>query len=123
MSKYYEELSVNDSDKGLNDYQNRSRETWLFNHNHDELRAVLGLSGEAGEVSEKYKKKLRGDVKYSVKETFKNEMCGELGDVLYYLARLCDYNNLSMSQVANFNINKLLKRKQNGTLKGSGDNR
>ena len=108
------------------EYQEKSRKTWLFEHNNDELRAVLGLVGESGEVAEKYKKKLRCDEKYLGPEgdfVFRMEMMQEVGDVLYYLARLCDYSGFSLMDVAIENINKLQSRKKRGKLKGSGDSR
>ena len=108
------------------DYQNKSRETWLFNHQNDKIRAVLGLVGESGEVAEKFKKLLRGDEKYQGQEgrfCFNHEIKKELGDVTYYIARICDYCGLSFNDVVTHNIEKLMKRKAEGKLKGSGDTR
>lgn len=110
----------------FNEYQKKSRETWITGHNHDKVRAVLGLVGESGEVAEKFKKKLRGDDKYSGQEgrfVFDNEMLNELGDIMYYVARMCDYSGFSLEDVAVHNIDKLFKRKAEGKIKGSGDNR
>jgi len=102
----------------LSEYQNKSRRTWITNHNHDEIRAVLGLVGESGEIAEKFKKHLRGDY-----VLVKEDIAKELGDVLYYLARIADNFKLSLNEVGNLNIKKLLDRQKRGVIKGTGDNR
>ena len=102
----------------FNDYQKLSVNTWLFNHNNDEIRAVLGLVGEAGEVAEKYKKFLRGDCNLN-----KEDIKKELGDILYYIARLCDYQKIDFNEVPESNLKKLQDRKNRKVLKGNGDNR
>ena len=99
------------------DYQIESRKTWINNRNSD-IRAVLGLVGEAGEVAEKYKKFLRGD-----SELNKDDIKLELGDVLYYIARICDDNNIKLLDVAISNIDKLKDRQKRNVLKGNGDSR
>ncbi len=78
---------------------------------------ALGLGGEAGEVLEKVKKKLR-DNKFD-----KAEVAKELGDVLWYLARLADSIGYPLSVIADINFDKLSSRKDRGVLQGSGDNR
>jgi NTP pyrophosphatase (non-canonical NTP hydrolase) len=47
----------------------------------------------------------------------------ELGDCLWYVARLSSELGFSMAEVAEGNIEKLRSRKARGTLQGSGDNR
>lgn len=78
---------------------------------------ALGLMGEAGEVAEKIKKKIR-DGKFDSKETAK-----ECGDVLWYLCRLCRALDTSLDDVAYGNYTKLLDRKMRNVIQGSGDNR
>lgn len=77
----------------------------------------LGLVSEAGEVAGKVKKLIR-DGKLDV-----GNLAYELGDCFWYLVRLCDAIGYSPEDITTININKLLKRKDNGTLSGSGDNR
>jgi len=77
----------------------------------------LGLVSEAGEVAGKVKKLIR-DGKLDV-----GNLAYELGDCFWYLVRLCDAIGYSTEDVTTININKLLKRKENGTIQGSGDHR
>ena len=50
-------------------------------------------------------------------------MASEIGDVLWYCARLASELDLSLSQIAEDNMKKLLDRKERGVIGGSGDNR
>ncbi len=70
---------------------------------------ALGLSGEAGEVANLVKKGVfhqHGLNKEKIKE--------ELGDVLWYISALCTALDLSLEEVMEKNINKLLKRYPDG---------
>lgn len=80
---------------------------------------TLGLVGETGEVAEKVKKAHRTPPLPVVPE----EMAKELGDVLWYLARLASLYGYSLSQVAAMNVAKLEDRRQRGKLQGNGDKR
>ena len=77
----------------------------------------LGLTSEAGEVAGKVKKLLR-DGKLDI-----GNLAYELGDCFWYLARLCDAIGYEPEDILTINHNKLLKRKDSGTLQGSGDHR
>lgn len=78
---------------------------------------ALGLTGEAGEYSEKVKKYIR-DGYFDPVSAIK-----ELGDVLWYLAAAAYENGMTLEQVAQINLDKLAKRKAENKLNGSGDNR
>lgn len=82
--------------------------------------AGLGAAGEAGEVAEKIKKKLRGDRDIHFTEGLKKE----LGDVLFYVTKLAHLHGFSLADVAQGNVDKLVeRRRRTGTLRGSGDDR
>lgn len=83
---------------------------------------VLGLVGEAGEIAEKTKKIYR-DKKGMVDEAYVADLKKELGDVLWYVATLADYFDLSLEDIGQVNIDKLASRQKRGKLGGSGDNR
>lgn len=106
----------------LNEYQERVEDTWIKN-NYDLERIVLGICGESGEIAEKFKKYFRGDKEGWIHSEAKEEISKEIGDVLYYLAKLCNQLEISLEETLQKNINKLAKRKQERKLKGSGDNR
>ena len=78
---------------------------------------ALGLTSEAGEVAGKVKKLIRDEV------INLGDLAYELGDCFWYLVRLCDAIGYSPENIMEININKLLSRKTNGTIKGSGDSR
>jgi len=78
---------------------------------------ALGLSSESGEVAGKISKLIR-DGKLDI-----GNLAYELGDVFWYLVRLCDAIGYSPADIMLININKLLRRKENETLQGSGDHR
>jgi len=81
---------------------------------------ALGLAGEAGEVANKVKKYYRGDKNLAM---LRNDVSAELGDVMYYIARLCRHLDLDLDSVIKENMYKLERRKAEGTLLGDGDNR
>ena len=105
------------------DYQKKARRTAIYpNKGNNFVYPTLGLMGEAGEVAEKMKKVIRDDGGKITKEK-RLEMKKELGDVLWYLASLSSELKLSLEDVAQFNLEKLMSRKKRGKLHGSGDNR
>jgi NTP pyrophosphatase (non-canonical NTP hydrolase) len=81
------------------------------------LYPTLGLCGESGEVAEKVKKQVRDGV------FNRHEVAKELGDVLWYLANICNDIGYSLEEVADLNITKLSSRKERDAIKGNGDNR
>ena len=81
----------------------------------------LGL-GEAGEVQGKIKKIIRDDGG-RITDEHVGEIKKELGDLLWYIASMCDNLEIRLEDVAKGNIEKLQSRRDRGTLHGSGDNR
>jgi NTP pyrophosphatase (non-canonical NTP hydrolase) len=86
------------------------------------LHLVLGLVGESGEIAEKFKKWVR-DLDSDESRIDRTDIAKELGDVLWYLAVLADYLDLSLNDIATANLAKLASRRDRGVLGGSGDNR
>ena len=83
---------------------------------------AMGVSGEAGEVIEKWKKIVAyKDGKISDEDLA--ELSKELGDVVWYIAVLADSLGLSLGDIMQNNLDKLASRKQRGVTKGQGDNR
>lgn len=81
----------------------------------------LGL-GETGEVQGKIKKILR-DTDGEITDEQRAAIAAELGDVLWYVARLAAELDYNLGSIAQANLDKLTSRKERGVLKGSGDER
>ena len=81
------------------------------------IENALGLTGEAGEVSEKIKKLFRDN------RIDDDAVLKELGDVLFYTVALSNIFGGNLRAVMEMNMAKLDDREQRGKLKGSGDNR
>lgn len=115
-------LINNMSELTFNDYQTRAITTKIYPPGLAIPYVTLGLMGEAGEVAEKVKKVIRDENGVFTDEK-KKELAKEIGDVLWYSAALADEIGWSISDIAQGNIEKLEKRKAEGKLGGSGDNR
>lgn len=70
---------------------------------------ALGLAGEAGEVADMIKKHVGHGHPLDAGKLIK-----ELGDVLWYLAAICDAQHTSLDEVARQNIEKLKARYPDG---------
>jgi NTP pyrophosphatase (non-canonical NTP hydrolase) len=81
------------------------------------IENALGLTGEAGEVSDKIKKLFRDN------RIDDDAVLKELGDVLFYTVALSNIFGGSLIKIIELNMEKLNARVKNGTLQGSGDNR
>lgn len=75
---------------------------------------ALGLVGEAGEVSEHFKKYIRGD---GERPSDNAALVLELGDVLHYWCRLCQLAGVSPGYVIARNVLKCEARYAKGELK------
>ena len=107
----------------FDNYQIEARKTAIYpNKDKNFIYPTLGLVGESGEVAEKIKKVLRdnnGNFDYESKTSIKKE----LGDVLWYLANLCNELDFTLNEVAEENLEKLNNRLFRGKISGSGDDR
>ncbi len=108
----------------FDDYQKQALKT--ANNHPDSLMDqtiwAMGISGEAGEVLEKWKK----IVAYKdgvVTDKDKQEIKKELGDVVWYIAVFAHSLGLTFEEVMELNVAKLKDRDKRGVIKGQGDNR
>ena len=94
----------------LEEYQNFVNEMTSSNVKNHELEAwwaVSGLSVEAAELMELYEKAFR---KNGVTEVPPENVLDELGDVLWYAAAVANASGLTLDDVIEYNISKLVKR-------------
>ena len=86
-------------------YQKWVRKMWTNKNRKLELRDFyimsVGLGGETGEVLEILKKSVRDN------KIDKVHLVEELGDVLYYLAMICNYQKISLANVIESNVKKI----------------
>ena len=73
-------------------------------------------------MSGKIKKVFR-DKDGVISEETREALKAELGDVLWYLSQVATELNLSLDEIAEHNIVKLLDRQARGKIQGDGDNR
>lgn len=107
----------------FSDYQAQSRKTWnVIPMNHPIVYPTMGLVNEAGELAGKIKKIFR-DKQGIIGEDDREALKGELGDILWYLTQICSELDLSLSEVAEANLEKLFSRLERGLIQGEGDNR
>jgi NTP pyrophosphatase (non-canonical NTP hydrolase) len=99
-----------------NEYQTAAARTLIAEPDHafsgNELMLMwcaLGLGGEAGEVLDHLKKGICHQ--HGVDRT---KITEELGDLMWYVASICELSDISLSLVMERNIAKLLKRYPDG---------
>jgi NTP pyrophosphatase (non-canonical NTP hydrolase) len=102
-------------------YTQFTRDTAQYPSDVEMEYLMIGLANEVGEVLGKYKKHLRGDT--MVLQDFRDGLIDELGDVMWYFARICDTLDIKMYEVMERNVKKLTRRLNEGTIKGEGDTR
>ena len=83
---------------------------------------TLGLAGEVGEIANDVKTIMR-DNNGIITDEKKEELKGEISDVMWYISTLATELGLDIKMIAQYNIEKLFSRKERGVLTGSGDNR
>jgi NTP pyrophosphatase (non-canonical NTP hydrolase) len=107
----------------FNEYQQKSRRTAKYpTIGHPVIYPTLGLTNETGEVAGKVKKIFR-DKGGAISDADRQALQSELGDVLWYLTQVCTELELSLDEVAEHNLTKLLDRLERGRIHGDGDNR
>ena len=103
----------------FNEYQEFVATVKRYPAEYKTLYPALGLCGEAGEVAEKVKKSVRD----GAKESFKEDITKELGDVLWYISALAGDLGITLQEVADTNKEKLQDRLQRDQIHGDGDER
>lgn len=94
----------------MNEYQTLAQRTSNTTAKSDKLEnALLGLSGEVGELCDHYKKYM-----YQGHDIDYDHMIEEAGDVLWYLSELADGLDISLEDIAIRNIEKLARRYPDG---------
>jgi len=106
----------------LDMYQKVALTTAIYPREQAIIYPTLGLTGEAGEVANKVKKIIR-DGSNSKDERLVQDISAEIGDCLWYIAVLASDIGVKLSDIASNNLIKLEKRKDKGTIHGSGDDR
>ena len=98
------------------------RKAYPYHSNQETSIAIasIGLSEEVGEVCSIIKRYFRGDTKAEVD---KKALKAELGDVLSYLVLLGSYFDISLTEIADYNIEKLTHRVETKTILGKGSDR
>ena len=107
----------------FNEYQTQTASTAIYPSTRALEYLALGVSSESGEIAGKVKKLIRDGYSKMSKEEWEKNLASEIGDVLWYLARLSDELGYSLEEIAQNNMDKLLDRKNRNVLKGSGDHR
>ena len=85
-------------------YKDFTRKTARYPKRREKEYLMLGLMNEAGEVGGAYKKEIRDRVDNT------ELIIDELGDVLWYLTRLCDVYGVEVSELMVNNMDKLFNR-------------
>lgn len=94
----------------LNEYQKAAQRTSNTYRMADKTKnALLGLSGEVGELCDHMKKYL-----YQGHDIDYEHLKKEAGDVLWYLAELAAGLDTTLDDIAQMNIDKLLARYPDG---------
>ena len=106
----------------LDEYQNHALETAIYPKQYKVIYPALGITGEAGECSDKVKKVIR-DNNGEFTDDRKREIAKEIGDVLWYCAALAHDIGYTLNEVGEMNVEKLNSRKKRNKINGSGDNR
>lgn len=108
----------------FDEYQKKALETAIVHPDPlmDKTIMAMGISGEAGEVLEKWKKIVAykdGVISDEDSEGLKKE----LADVVWYIAVMAERLGFKFDEIMELNVKKLADRKARGVQKGEGDNR
>ena len=85
-------------------YTDFTRKTAKYPKRREKEYLMIGLMNEAGEVGGAFKKEIRDRVDNT------DLIIDEMGDVLWYLTRLCDVYDIKISELMVNNMDKLFQR-------------
>lgn len=109
----------------LNEYQKRAGATAVYPNQGEFLGLVyvaLKGAGEAGEFAEKVGKAMRDD-NLTLTDKRRHDLIIELGDRLWYVQQAATELGVTLTEVAELNLAKLVSRHERGKIHGEGDNR
>lgn len=95
----------------VNEYQALAAETIQFDRTSPEAMsiALLGLSGEVGELAAEFKKKMRDGESYKI---FREKVIEELADIFWYLSTIATLEDIELDEVLKFSSLKIKERWQ-----------
>ena len=96
-------------------YMDFTRRTAKYPKRREKEYLMIGLMNEAGEVGGAFKKEIRDRVDN------KDLIIDEMGDVLWYLTRLCDVYDIKISELMVNNMDKLFNRMSDEEAKAYRD--
>ena len=85
-------------------YTDFTRKTARYPKRREKEYLMLGLMNEAGEVGGAFKKEIRDHIDNT------ELIIDEMGDVLWYLTRLCDVYDVKLSELMVNNMDKLFNQ-------------
>lgn len=92
------------------EYQAEAGATALYPRRLSNLEyPTLGLAGEAGEVAN-IVKKIQRDNAGVITDEVRGKLKDELGDVLWYISACADELGLTLTEIVQYNVEKLAKR-------------
>ena len=96
-------------------YTDFTRKTARYPKRREKEYLMLGLMNEAGEVGGAFKKEIRDHIDNT------ELIIDEMGDVLWYLTRLCDVYDIKLSELMVNNMDKLFNRMTKEQIKAYHD--
>jgi NTP pyrophosphatase (non-canonical NTP hydrolase) len=109
--KTKQELGLDTTPSLLEKFTSSSWSVWRPKFHGDPMPSLLGLSSEAGEVSDVWFKAARNDVPVDTKD-----IISEVGDVLFYCSIIAKENGFTIEDAIKSNMDKLQGRVNAGSL-------
>ncbi len=111
IRKTKQELGLDTTPTLLETFSSSSWSVWRPKFHGDPMPSLLGLSSEAGEVSDVWFKAARNDVPVDTKD-----IISEVGDVLFYCSIIAKENGFTLEEAIKSNMDKLHQRRTAGSL-------